>query len=119
VRTEPGLIVFELAALPAAEPAIKTLRLFHVPVPPQAEVRERSTHARLPIVRGGYGAEPNVLGQPESSGGSHGGPRGCHISLTRWPIRRDGQYAARFTATCNDEPGGGVCAANGFPRRWI
>jgi hypothetical protein len=117
VRTQPGLIVFELTALQAAEPRIKTFRLFHVPVPPQAELAGAlnacSTRDWSVAV---MGAEPNVLGEPESSLSARGDRSGCsHEFVQAADQVRVGQYAARFTATCDDQPGGWSVRGKRFP----
>lgn len=108
VRTEPGLMVWELTELQGAEPGVEKLQLFHLAVPPQADLAAAlnacsTTDWSVAVM----GAEPNVLGQPERLVGAHGDRPGCSHQFEQVTgLAQVGQYAARFTATCNEQPGG-------------
>ncbi len=102
-----GWTVFELRRLQSDEPP-SGLRLFHLAVPPRAEVAGTLNACSTPDWSVAVmGAEPNVHALQESSGGSSADRPGCsHQFVQAADQVKAGSHSARFTATSDAKPGG-------------
>jgi hypothetical protein len=113
---EGGMAIFELRRLQSDEP-LTTLRLFHLAVPPRADVAgtlNACSTAEWSV--GVMGAEPNVDAGLESSGGSRADRAGCsHEFVQAADQVKAGRHAARFTATSDAKPGGWSVRGKRFP----
>lgn len=111
-----GLAVFELRRLQTDEPPTM-LRLFHLAVPPRAEVAGTLNACSTPDWSVAVmGAELNVDAGLESSGGSRGDRAGCsHEFVLAAEQFKVGKHAARFTATSDAKPGGWSMRGKRFP----
>ena len=113
---EGGMAIFELRRLQSDEPPT-TLRLFHLAVPPRAEVAGTLNACSTPDWSVAVmGAEPNVDAGLESSGGSRADRPGCsHEFVQAADQFKVGSHAARFTATSDAKPGGWSMRGKRFP----
>ncbi len=115
VSTGQGVAVFRLTKLEPKE-RITRLRLFSLAVPAGARVAGTINGARhdghFAAVMGG---EPNVRASSSQSGGAKADRAGCSHEFVRGDETKAGSHAARFTATCNSEPGGWSMRGKSFP----
>ncbi len=127
VTTAPGVAVFRLQSLEraltdgqapsyAAPPGATRWRLFGLAAPPSARAASTINGA---FDNGWFAAvmpgEPNVHVWSDSAAGSHADRTGCRHTFEPCAEAQVGKYAARFTATSNDEPGGWSMRGKPFP----
>ena len=116
VTTERAVAVFRLTRLSTSE-QVKQFRLFGLPAPGSAKVLGTINAAESGAnVAAVMAAEPNVHAMLGESRCSAADRAGCSHEFVRTEEAKAGRGAARFTATCNEEPGGWSVRGKAFPR---
>jgi len=116
VATQPGFAVFRLERLQTSA-AVQRLRLFRLAVPRGAEMAgtiNAACHDNVAVAV--MAAKANVHAFTESSGVSRGDRAGCSHEFERVDEAKAGKHAARFTATCNEQPAGWSVRGKRFPQ---
>ena len=115
VTTGQGVAVFRLTRLDPKE-GITRFRLFSLAAPSGARI---ATTINAAAHEGHFAAvmtgEPNVSVSSGQSGGSKADRAGCSHEFVRCDEAKAGRHAARFTATCNAEPGGWSMRGKSLP----
>lgn len=116
VMSGNGFAVFRLTKLQPSEGSTR-VRLFSLAAPAGARIAGTLNAAALEgRVAAVMAAEPNVYASHGQSGGSKADRPGCRHEFVRCEESKAGRHAARFTASCDDKPGGWSMRGKSFPR---
>ncbi len=116
LKPDRGFAVVKLEEL-AAKSEIQRFRAFRIPLPLSSEIA-----AALNAGFAGseavalMAAEVNLQAIVDSSGGSRADRAGCSHEFEPVAEAKVGSKAARFTAKCNDQPGGWSMRGRSLPR---